>query len=834
MQKRTIRTSPAFTPSTKLTGFTIAELLVAIVIIGILATLTIISYIGIQQKAIVASINSDLVSSSRTLKLFQVENSAYPTNISDCPTPAEGNLCLESSPGNTYLFDAINTTTPQTFCLAARNGNNKYHITEDSVPESGVCDFAFASTLTALTTSPFTIDLTWPEVENATSYTLEQATNSSFTGDLTTIATITPPEGTSFTATNLSPNTIYYYRVNATIIDDISEWSAAAYDTTDPLDAPTAPVVTANTVTDTTTWSWPDVTASCAAGTTARYQYRYTIEPAGYDSDWTEPNDPEALSIGFTTSAEGYTYSLEVQAQCYLGDGASSWSTSNAGSSDDYYRPMTTPALTATTVSSTAIDLSWTPITGATSYTLQQATNSSFTSDLTTLATITPPDDTIFSSTGLSSGITYYYRVNKTSAGGTSDWSATESATTTVDAPSAPTVTANTIAGTTTWSWPGVTCPSGTTAQYRYDYFIDSVSQAPSGWKTPIVPAATSIAFTTSTEGHTYTVEVQAQCYTVNTTSSWSISGQDSYYRIVTYTLTISAGTGGLVNTAVNGTYNTGSTPTITATPNSYHTFTSWTGSTGCSGVASHTITMDAAKSCTANFGSSYIQTITAASCPSTRTQVQDARDSHTYWVQKLADGKCWMLTNLGYAGSGTNTYSDIKTLTNGTGGSMTYTVASYYVTPSTTNFTTEPTAPSTSTTGLGQYGYLYNWCAAMGGQATAACANATTPTPITTTSICPSGWRLPAGSEFGVLNTAINGGSTTTEAGLIGAPWLAQRGGYWGGGFSFQGNYGYYWSYTQNSALYAYDLVFFSGAVYPTTSYMNKNFGYAVRCIAV
>ncbi|HZJ34409.1 MAG TPA: prepilin-type N-terminal cleavage/methylation domain-containing protein, partial [Candidatus Angelobacter sp.] len=70
MQKRTIRTSPAFTPSTKLTGFTIAELLVAIVIIGILATLTIISYIGIQQKAIVASINSDLVSSSRTLKLF--------------------------------------------------------------------------------------------------------------------------------------------------------------------------------------------------------------------------------------------------------------------------------------------------------------------------------------------------------------------------------------------------------------------------------------------------------------------------------------------------------------------------------------------------------------------------------------------------------------------------------------------------------------------------------------------------------------------------------------------------------------------------------------------
>src|SRR5680860_410987 len=308
-------------------GFTIVELLVAIVIIGILATLTIISYIGIQQKAIVASINSDLVSSSRTLKLFQVENSAYPTNISDCPTPAEGNLCLESSPGNTYLFDAINTTTPQTFCLAARNGNNKYHITEDSVPESGVCDFAFASTLTALTTSPFTIDLTWPEVENATSYTLEQATNSSFTNDLTPIATITPPDATAFTSDGLSPNTIYYYRVNATIIDDISEWSAAAYDTTDPLDAPTAPVVTAGTVTDTTTWSWPDVTASCAAGTTARYQYRYTIESVSQaPSGWKTPTNPEDTSIGFTTSAEDHTYLVEVQAQCFVGAEASGWS----------------------------------------------------------------------------------------------------------------------------------------------------------------------------------------------------------------------------------------------------------------------------------------------------------------------------------------------------------------------------------------------------------------------------------------------------------------------------------------------------------------------------
>ena len=232
--------------------------------------------------------------------------------------------------------------------------------------------------------------------------------------------------------------------------------------------------------------------------------------------------------------------------------------------------------------------------------------------------------------------------------------------------------------------------------------------------------------------------------------------------------------------------------------------------------------------------GSPYIQTITAANCPSTRTQVQDARDGHTYWVQKLADGKCWMLTNLGYAGGGTNTYSDTKTLTNAPG--STYTAAGYY-TPTGSNITTEPNAPSTSTDGTGQYGYLYNWCAATGGDlASSGCSSTiTTPLPVTTASICPSGWRLPTsnGGEFTALNTAINSGLTSTDAGLIGASWLAQRGGYWDFGFYDQGSYGYYWSSTQYSATVAYYLRFGSTYVNPV-NLSSKNGGFAVRCVAV
>ena len=206
------------------------------------------------------------------------------------------------------------------------------------------------------------------------------------------------------------------------------------------------------------------------------------------------------------------------------------------------------------------------------------------------------------------------------------------------------------------------------------------------------------------------------------------------------------------------------------------------------------------------------------------------------------------MLTNLAYAGGGTNTYGDV--INQGTGapgtntingpdnsGSSTYTLAKYYV-PTGANPTTEPTAPSTSTNGTSQYGYLYNWCAAMGGQNTAACANATTPTPIPTTNICPAGWRLPTGEpttgEFTALNAAINGGSTSSDAGLIASPGLFQRSGYWIGGFSYQGSVGYYWSSTQINEDSAQRLAISSSSVDSNSGSLVLKFrGFAIRCIA-
>ena len=248
--------------------------------------------------------------------------------------------------------------------------------------------------------------------------------------------------------------------------------------------------------------------------------------------------------------------------------------------------------------------------------------------------------------------------------------------------------------------------------------------------------------------------------------------------------------------------------------------------------IPNFNITSDSGTISEGDCSSPSIQTITKASCPITRTQVKDQRDNNSYYIQKLGND-CWMLTNLAYAGAGNNTYNDTVALSVGT--ATTYTEAKYYI-PTGANPTTEPTAPSTSTNGTGQYGYLYNWCAAMGGQNTAACANATTPAPVPTINICPAGWRLPTGEpttgEFTALNTALNDGKTNTDAGLIASPGLFQRSGLWLNGFNAQGSRGNYWSSSQYSAAYAHFLNFSSTNVYPA-NYNGKDYGFAVRCIA-
>ncbi|MDR0887078.1 MAG: hypothetical protein LBM97_00035 [Candidatus Nomurabacteria bacterium] len=197
------------------------------------------------------------------------------------------------------------------------------------------------------------------------------------------------------------------------------------------------------------------------------------------------------------------------------------------------------------------------------------------------------------------------------------------------------------------------------------------------------------------------------------------------------------------------------------------------------------------------------MQTVTNATCPAANAGnsvwVADARDSHTYFIGKFADGLCWMMTNLAYGGDGNTDYDDTKTLTPTNGSTASnYTGLNVTTTVPGTGQAYSTGKPLTTTGSGGQYGYLYNWCAAMGGQ-TNAC-NSTSTGPFDDTSICPAGWRLPTGvattGEFAVLNNKINSGLTNSDAGLKSA-WLAVYSGNYSSGPGNQGSNGYYWSST-------------------------------------
>ncbi len=69
----------------KASGFTIVELLIVIVVIGILAALVIVTYSGIQQKARDTERKTDVNALHGQLEAYQAQNAKYPTlaNVND-------------------------------------------------------------------------------------------------------------------------------------------------------------------------------------------------------------------------------------------------------------------------------------------------------------------------------------------------------------------------------------------------------------------------------------------------------------------------------------------------------------------------------------------------------------------------------------------------------------------------------------------------------------------------------------------------------------------------------------------------------------------------------
>lgn len=113
-------------------GFTIVELLIVIVVIGILAAIVIVAYSGVQNRAYDTSVQSDLRSIAKKLELGKVDSTpeAYPTTNATLATIVDikvnkANYAVTPAAGYNLLMCFATTFNPTDYALLAQSKSGK-------------------------------------------------------------------------------------------------------------------------------------------------------------------------------------------------------------------------------------------------------------------------------------------------------------------------------------------------------------------------------------------------------------------------------------------------------------------------------------------------------------------------------------------------------------------------------------------------------------------------------------------------------------------------------------------------------------------------------------
>ncbi len=140
-------------------GFTIIELLVVVVVIGILATIVIVSYEGVNNRAYDATIRSDFANFAKKLQLYRTSNNdLYPT------TAQLGNVDLKVSKSaydvaENNLYYCLNPTTNE-YAMAARSKSKKdYKMVNGTVTEAAAK--IYGADTCNLVSAPINAQLGW-------------------------------------------------------------------------------------------------------------------------------------------------------------------------------------------------------------------------------------------------------------------------------------------------------------------------------------------------------------------------------------------------------------------------------------------------------------------------------------------------------------------------------------------------------------------------------------------------------------------------------------------------------------------------------------------------
>lgn len=292
------------------------------------------------------------------------------------------------------------------------------------------------SSATAITTTSFTAN--WSNVPVATSYRLDVSDNN-FSSFILQDYSLT---GTSHTITGLTPGRTYYYRVRAVNPTATSSNSATS---SFPLLCSPPSTAAASSITSTSfVANWASVYGATSYALDVSTSSGFGSYVSGYNG----------LSIVTTNHlvsglSPATTYYYRVRAVNSSGTSINSGAITTSTILD----PPTIQA--GSTIAANSFTANWSAVSGATGYSLDVSTSSSFNPLVTGYNGLSVSGTSFLVSNNISSGVTYYYRVRATKGGVVS---ANSGYTSVLTKPAAPTAAAATnIAATAfqaNWSLP--------------------------------------------------------------------------------------------------------------------------------------------------------------------------------------------------------------------------------------------------------------------------------------------------------------------------------------------------------------------------------------------
>jgi len=109
-------------------GFTIVELMVVIVVIGILASISVVGYGAWQKRTTENVVKSDLTNAVAAMENARTFGNTYPATVPSTFTPSSG-----------VVLSGGGTSGGKNFCITATQNSSNYRVTNYSAPKPGSC-----------------------------------------------------------------------------------------------------------------------------------------------------------------------------------------------------------------------------------------------------------------------------------------------------------------------------------------------------------------------------------------------------------------------------------------------------------------------------------------------------------------------------------------------------------------------------------------------------------------------------------------------------------------------------------------------------------------------